>query len=40
VVTRTGRPLVLPRIDAERVERLIPEPATASCWAGWAWAPA
>jgi PAS domain S-box-containing protein len=28
VVTRTGRPLVLPRIDAERVERSIPEPAT------------
>ncbi|MGY1681594.1 SpoIIE family protein phosphatase [Geodermatophilus sp. SYSU D01176] len=28
VVTRTGRPLVLPRIDAERVERAIPEPAT------------
>jgi PAS domain S-box-containing protein len=28
VVTRTGRPLVLPRIDAERVERVIPEPAT------------
>ncbi len=28
VVTRTGRPLVLPHIDAERVERSIPEPAT------------
>ena len=28
VVTRTGRPLVLPRIDAARVERSIPEPAT------------
>ncbi|SHN81928.1 PAS domain S-box-containing protein [Geodermatophilus obscurus] len=28
VVTRTGRPLVLPRIDAARVARSIPEPAT------------
>jgi PAS domain S-box-containing protein len=28
VVTRTGRPLVLPRIDAARIERSIPEPAT------------
>jgi PAS domain S-box-containing protein len=28
VVTRTGRPLVLPRIDAARIERAIPEPAT------------
>jgi PAS domain S-box-containing protein len=28
VVTRTGRPLVLPSIEAERVERAIPEPAT------------
>ncbi|WP_245177011.1 SpoIIE family protein phosphatase [Geodermatophilus sp. DF01_2] len=28
VVARTGRPLVLPRIDPERVERAIPEPAT------------
>jgi PAS domain S-box-containing protein len=28
VVTRTGRPLVLPQIDRERVERAIPEPAT------------
>nr|WP_232807153.1 SpoIIE family protein phosphatase [Geodermatophilus chilensis] len=28
VVTRTGRPLVLPRIDAARIERVIPEPAT------------
>ncbi|MGY1704051.1 SpoIIE family protein phosphatase [Geodermatophilus sp. SYSU D00697] len=28
VVTRTGRPLVLPRIDQERIERAIPEPAT------------
>ncbi|WP_448611099.1 SpoIIE family protein phosphatase [Geodermatophilus sp. URMC 60] len=28
VVTRTGRPLVLPHIDAERIERAIPEPAT------------
>jgi len=28
VVTRTGRPLVLPHIDAERVERSLPEPAT------------
>jgi serine phosphatase RsbU (regulator of sigma subunit) len=28
VVTRTGRPLVLPDIDAERVQRAIPEAAT------------
>jgi PAS domain S-box-containing protein len=28
LVTRTGRPLVLPRIDPARVERSIPEPAT------------
>ncbi|SDN57395.1 SpoIIE family protein phosphatase [Geodermatophilus sp. DSM 45219] len=28
VVTRTGRPLVLPRIDTARIERAIPEPAT------------
>ena len=28
VVTRTGHPLVLPRIDAARIERAIPEPAT------------
>jgi PAS domain S-box-containing protein len=28
VVTRTGHPLVLPRIDEARVERAIPEPAT------------
>jgi PAS domain S-box-containing protein len=28
VVTRTGRPLVLPRIDRERVERALPEQAT------------
>ncbi|MGY1642902.1 SpoIIE family protein phosphatase [Geodermatophilus sp. SYSU D00703] len=28
VVTRSGRPLVLPHIDRERVERAIPEPAT------------
>ncbi|MGY1624119.1 SpoIIE family protein phosphatase [Geodermatophilus sp. SYSU D00965] len=28
VVTRSGRPMVLPHIDRERVERAIPEPAT------------
>nr|WP_239522288.1 SpoIIE family protein phosphatase [Geodermatophilus sabuli] len=28
VVTRTGRPLVLPEIDRERVERALPEDAT------------
>ncbi|MGY1631615.1 SpoIIE family protein phosphatase [Geodermatophilus sp. SYSU D01186] len=28
VVTRTGRPLVLPQIDAARIERAIPEAAT------------
>ncbi|MGY1762754.1 SpoIIE family protein phosphatase [Geodermatophilus sp. SYSU D00779] len=28
VVTRTGRPLVLPRVDAARIERALPEPAT------------
>ncbi|MGY1635396.1 SpoIIE family protein phosphatase [Geodermatophilus sp. SYSU D00742] len=28
VVTRTGRPLVLPEIDAERIERALPEAAT------------
>ncbi|MFW3169844.1 SpoIIE family protein phosphatase [Geodermatophilus sp. CPCC 206100] len=28
VVTRTGRPLVLPAIDADRVQRAIPEAAT------------